>query len=57
MRSRLRQEDLRGVDVGNVEAYQGGEFRVTILSCVRSNKRFLEEDRRTNMGFFNEPRR
>ena len=45
------------MDVGNVEAYQGGEFRVTILSCVRSSRRFLEEDRRTNLGFFNEPRR
>lgn len=56
-RTRLRAEGLHGVDVGNVEAYQGGEFRVTILSCVRSNKRFLEEDRRTNMGLYNEPRR
>lgn len=40
-----------------VQTYQGGEFRVTIISCVRSQERFLAEDKRTNMGLFNEAKR
>jgi superfamily I DNA and/or RNA helicase len=57
MRTRLRKLGMRGVDVGNVEAYQGREFKVAILSPVRSNARFLAEDKRTNMGLYNERRR
>ncbi|WWD04020.1 hypothetical protein V865_002083 [Kwoniella europaea PYCC6329] len=57
IRSKLRSNNLHAVDVGNVETYQGAEFRVTIISCVRSRSRFLDEDRRMNMGFFNERKR
>lgn len=57
IRSKLRLLALHGVDVGHVEAYQGAEFRVTILSCVRSKSRFLEMDRQANMGLYNEPKR
>ena len=57
LRTQLRNLGLRGVDVGHVEAYQGAEFRVTILSCVRSSKRFLNMDREANMGLYNEPKR
>lgn len=39
------------------QTYQGGEFRVTIVSCVRSRARFLPDDRRANMGLFNERKR
>lgn len=57
LRAKLRSVSLHGVDVGHVEAYQGAEFRVTILSCVRSRSRFLDTDRQANMGLFNEPKR
>jgi superfamily I DNA and/or RNA helicase len=57
IRTRLRSIGLHGVDVGHVESYQGAEFKVTILSCVRSNARFLASDRKASMGFFNEPKR
>ncbi|KAK1921912.1 P-loop containing nucleoside triphosphate hydrolase protein [Papiliotrema laurentii] len=57
MRAALRTAGYGGVDVGNVETYQGGEFRVTIVSCVRSRERFLESDKNANMGLFNEPKR
>ena len=57
IRTQLRGLGLHGVDVGHVEAYQGAEFRVTILSCVRSRKRFLDVDREANMGLYNEPKR
>nr|XP_019000047.1 uncharacterized protein I203_07582 [Kwoniella mangroviensis CBS 8507]OCF63508.1 hypothetical protein I203_07582 [Kwoniella mangroviensis CBS 8507] len=57
IRSKLRSNNLHAVDVGNVETYQGAEFRVTIISCVRSRSRFLDEDRRMNMGLFNERKR
>lgn len=57
IRSQLRALGLRDVDVGHVEAYQGAEFRVTILSCVRSSRRFLDVDREANMGLYNEPKR
>ncbi|KAK4687921.1 hypothetical protein P7C73_g2188, partial [Tremellales sp. Uapishka_1] len=57
MRARLRSVGLGSVDVGNVETYQGGEFRVTILSCVRSRARFLDDDRKINMGLYNERKR
>ncbi|WVQ66614.1 uncharacterized protein L199_004798 [Kwoniella botswanensis] len=56
-RSKLRSNNLHAVDVGNVETYQGAEFRVTVISCVRSRSRFLDEDRRMNMGLFNERKR
>jgi superfamily I DNA and/or RNA helicase len=57
IRARLRTLGFHGVDVGHVEAYQGAEFRVTILSCVRSRPRFLEADHKANMGLYKEPKR
>ncbi|WWC89628.1 uncharacterized protein L201_004553 [Kwoniella dendrophila CBS 6074] len=57
MRARLRSSGYHEVDVGNVETYQGAEFRVTIVSCVRSRERFLDDDRKNNMGLFNERKR
>nr|XP_019043149.1 hypothetical protein I302_07720 [Kwoniella bestiolae CBS 10118]OCF22079.1 hypothetical protein I302_07720 [Kwoniella bestiolae CBS 10118] len=57
LRARLRSMGYHEVDVGNVETYQGAEFRVTIVSCVRSRERFLDDDRKMNMGLFNERKR
>lgn len=71
-RAQLRRAGFGGIDVGNVEVsfllegtqadvdvqtYQGGEFRITIVSCVRSRSRFLPDDRKANMGLFNERKR
>ena len=69
IRARLRAVGLGEVDVGNVEvgsakstraetqAYQGREFRVTVVSCVRSRSRFLPNDKIANMGLYNECKR
>jgi superfamily I DNA and/or RNA helicase len=53
----LRGLGLHGVDVGPVESYQGAEFRVTILSCVRSRSRFIAADRHAGAGFYDSPKR
>ncbi|TFK71577.1 P-loop containing nucleoside triphosphate hydrolase protein, partial [Pluteus cervinus] len=57
LREKLREQDMRDVDVGTVEDYQGRESRVVILSCVRSHRRFLEEDALKNMGVIFEKKR
>ncbi|PPQ98678.1 hypothetical protein CVT24_003305 [Panaeolus cyanescens] len=57
LREHLRREGLSAVDVGTVEDYQGRESRVIIISCVRSNPRFLEEDSRKGLGMMNERKR
>lgn len=57
IRARLRSIGLHGVDVGHVESYQGAEFKVTILSCVRSRSRFIAADRHAGVGFYDSPKR
>jgi superfamily I DNA and/or RNA helicase len=57
VRARLRSLGLHGVDVGHVESYQGAEFKVTILSCVRSRTRFIAQDRHAGVGFYDSPKR
>ncbi|KAF9451324.1 P-loop containing nucleoside triphosphate hydrolase protein [Macrolepiota fuliginosa MF-IS2] len=57
MREMLREEGLRDVDVGTVEDWQGRENRVIIVSCVRYNSRFLEDDFQKGLGLFQEPKR
>lgn len=57
LRERLREEKLSSVDVGSVEDYQGRENRVIIISCVRNNARFLEEDGRKGLGLVHERKR
>ncbi|KAJ3568151.1 hypothetical protein NP233_g5899 [Leucocoprinus birnbaumii] len=57
LREMLREENLRDVDVGTVEDWQGRENRVIIVSCVRSSQRFLEEDFQKGLGLFREPKR
>jgi len=57
LREQLRKEGLNAVDVGTVEDFQGRESRVVIISCVRSNPRFLEEDGRKGLGFVFERKR
>jgi len=57
IRAKLRSIGLHGVDVGHVESYQGAEFKVTILSCVRSRHRFIAADRNAGVGFYDSPKR
>ena len=57
IREALRKEVLYDVDVGTVEDFQGREIRVVIISCVRSNSRFLEEDARKGLGMINDRKR
>ncbi|EAU87611.2 helicase MOV-10 [Coprinopsis cinerea okayama7 len=57
LREELRKEKLHAVDVGTVEDFQGRESRVVIISCVRSNPRFLEEDAKRGLGIFCERKR
>ncbi|KAF8064102.1 P-loop containing nucleoside triphosphate hydrolase protein [Lyophyllum atratum] len=57
LRERLRNEKLSAVDVGTVEDFQGRESRVVIISCVRSNPRFLKEDITKGLGLVFEKKR
>ncbi|GAA5946687.1 hypothetical protein JCM3765_000349 [Sporobolomyces pararoseus] len=58
IRLALRKARLGDVDVGNVEALQGAENRVVIVSPVRSvNTRWIEHDRQSNRGLIYEPKR
>ena len=56
-RTLLRGRGLDQVDVGTVEALQGGENRIVILSAVRSRARFVAEDLEKSMGLIQQPRR
>ncbi|GAA5934856.1 hypothetical protein JCM3775_001658 [Rhodotorula graminis] len=58
IRLALRAVGLGEVDVGNVEALQGAENRVVIISTVRSKElRWLPIDRAQNRGLIHEPKR
>ena len=57
IRIKLRKEGLSAVSVGNVEVYQGSEHKITILSTVRSSRRFLDVDARRSLGLVFERKR
>lgn len=57
VRIMLRRVDLAGVRVGPVEAFQGQESAVVIVSPVRSRKRFIQRDRQTSSGLIFESKR
>lgn len=57
LRERLRMESLHDVDVGTIEDFQGRESRVVIISCVRSSRRFLQEDSGRGVGLMYEKKR
>jgi helicase MOV-10 len=50
LRTVLREAGLRDVRVGSVEDYQGQEERVLIVSCVRSSRRWIAQDRERQLG-------
>lgn len=57
IRMALRGVGLSGVSVGNVEVYQGLEHRISIISTVRSSRRFLPLDAKRSMGLVFERKR
>ncbi|GAA98489.1 hypothetical protein E5Q_05175 [Mixia osmundae IAM 14324] len=58
VRLALRSRGLSQVDVGNVEALQGAENRVVIISTVRSRRvDFLADDALRNRGLIHQPKR
>lgn len=57
LRRALRERHLSSVGVGSVEDYQGSEARVIIISIVRSEERFLKNDRLNGVGLIHERRR
>ncbi|KAJ9125308.1 hypothetical protein QFC22_000265 [Naganishia vaughanmartiniae] len=57
LRNEFREAGLWDVNIGNVEAYQGTEYRCVVISCVRSRSEFVPSDREKGMGFIYEPKR
>ncbi|CAO1633016.1 unnamed protein product [Jaminaea pallidilutea] len=57
IRLMLRKMGLGAVSVGPVEAFQGQEAAVVIISPVRSRSRFVERDRQQSVGVIREPKR
>ncbi|KAJ3553464.1 hypothetical protein NP233_g12636 [Leucocoprinus birnbaumii] len=52
-----RNPKLEGVTVGSVEAFQGQERRIIIISTVRSNEHYVTSDMRRSLGFVADARR
>ncbi|PWN50803.1 P-loop containing nucleoside triphosphate hydrolase protein, partial [Violaceomyces palustris] len=57
LRLALRGKGLGSVNVGPIEAFQGSEHSVSILSTVRSRARFLERDMERGLGLIFESKR
>uniref|UniRef100_A0A3Q3VQZ5 RNA helicase n=1 Tax=Mola mola TaxID=94237 RepID=A0A3Q3VQZ5_MOLML len=53
----LGKVGLSDIKVGSVEEFQGQEFRVIILSTVRSNESVASEDLQSALGFLSNPKR
>jgi helicase MOV-10 len=61
LRALLRSQGVAvgggGVLVGSTEQFQGLERRVIIISSVRSDPSFLQNDLKFNIGFLSNPKR
>ena len=53
--SLLNDEEMRNVEIGTVDAFQGKEFDYVLLSCVRSNS--PKNGLSPIVGFLNKPNR
>ncbi|XP_034552700.1 putative helicase mov-10-B.1 [Notolabrus celidotus] len=53
----LKKQKLDNILVGTVEAFQGKESQVILVSTVRSNLKMTEEDQRFTLGFVKNEKR
>lgn len=53
----VHNSGLNGITVGTVEAFQGKEKRVVIVSCVRSSVESVALDKKFALGFASSPNR
>lgn len=51
IRKSLNDCGIKRIEVGTVEAYQGQEKRVVIISTVRANCNLLDYDAKFQLGF------
>ncbi|XP_072930026.1 putative helicase mov-10-B.1 [Epargyreus clarus] len=57
MKSWLQSVNFEAVEVGTVEAFQGKEKRVILVSTVRANCKLLDHDAKYNLGFLVDDKR
>jgi len=57
IRTLLKGRSMAGVKVGSVEDFQGQERRVIIVSLVRSNTQYVNNDLKYHLGFLKHPKR
>jgi len=59
LRATLRSSvyGFREVNIGPLEAFQGLEKRVVIISTTRTRERFLDQDRQRGLGIVGQPRK
>ena len=52
-----RANDMSGVNIGPLEAFQGLESRLVILCTTRTRDRFIDQDLAKGLGVIHEPKR
>ena len=57
LRKLAREVDLRSVNIGPIEAFQGLESRVVIICTTRARLRFLSDDKMRGVGVIGEPKK
>ncbi|KAK0163342.1 hypothetical protein PV327_007034 [Microctonus hyperodae] len=57
IRALLTELDMQLPKIGSVEEFQGQERKIIILSTVRSNNKYVNDDVKYSLGFIASPRR